>query len=806
MTVEYNKDELLTHFDEQWYLQTYRDVSQTGLPAREHFKRYGRLLGRKPCADWAISAQSPAASAVHLPWIALNQLSVDPERKHGWASEGNDPYFILDLEHLSQTGKGWYQFNLTLDCPTKQGLAKLYLDTGKGFNEFETVTLPYKKAVTASRLFYLDSPLVALRFDPLEQEGPFSVSQFEITAISDSQIEPALLARIQQEHQSYRNMELTKIKESISSESGSLSMDRLVSLYNETFSFTLPSVDYEEWIETVETPSLPDKAEVATILAKLATPPVISVVMPVYNPVEIYLRACLDSVIAQSYPYWELCIADDKSPKEHVQRVLREYEAKDKRINVVYRQQNGHISAASNSALEIAKGDFVALLDHDDALPEHALLFMAQAICAQPETQILYSDEDKLNGRGERFDPHFKSDWNPDLFFSQNYVSHLGVYRRKLLQQIGGFRLGVEGSQDQDLLLRCLPHVQANQIVHIPRVLYHWRTIEGSTALASGEKSYTTDAGIKALRDYFANQQPGVEVDAGLVPNTCRVRYPIPEPAPLVSLLIPTRDRRSLTETAVRSILEKSTYTNFEILILDNGSVEADTLEFFRQIQLEDSRVKVLAYDFPFNYSAINNFGARHAKGSIIGLVNNDVEVINADWLTEMVSQCLRPEIGCVGAKLYYSNDTVQHGGVILGIGGVGGHSHKHFPRHHPGYFSRLLLTQSLSAVTAACLLIRKEIFDLVSGLDEKNLKVAFNDVDFCLKVRAAGYRNLWTPYAELYHYESISRGAEDSPEKIARFAQEVNFMKCKWGKQLEVDPYYNQNLTLSKEDFSMGV
>ncbi len=339
--------------------------------------------------------------------------------------------------------------------------------------------------------------------------------------------------------------------------------------------------------------------------------------------------------------------------------------------------------------------------------------------------------------------------------------------------------------------------------MHIPRVLYHWRTIEGSTALASGEKSYTTDAGIKALRDYFANQQPGVEVDAGLVPNTYRVRYPIPEPAPLVSLLIPTRDRRSLTETAVRSILEKSTYTNFEILILDNGSVEADTLEFFRQIQLEDRRVKVLAYDFPFNYSAINNFGARHARGSVIGLVNNDVEVINPEWLTEMVSQCLRPEIGCVGAKLYYSNDTVQHGGVILGIGGVGGHSHKHFPRHHPGYFSRLLLTQSLSAVTAACLLIRKEIFEHVNGLDEENLHVAFNDVDFCLKVREAGYRNLWTPYAELYHYESISRGAEDSPEKIARFTREVNFMKSKWGKHLEVDPFYSKNLTKDREDFS---
>ncbi|EHP7910193.1 glycosyltransferase family 2 protein [Escherichia coli] len=802
MTVEYNKDELLTHFDEQWYLQTYRDVSQTGLPAREHFKRYGRLLGRKPCADWAISAQSPAASAVHLPWIALNQLSVDPERKHGWASEGNDPYFILDLEHLSQTGKGWYQFNLTLDCPTKQGLAKFYLDTGKGFNEFETVTLPYKKAVTASRLFYLDSPLVALRFDPLEQEGPFSVSQFEITAISDSQIEPALLARIQQEHQSYRNMELTKIKESISSESGSLSMDRLVSLYNETF--TLPSLDYEEWIETVETPSLPDKGDVKVILETMQKPPLISVVMPVYNPEEVYLRACIDSVLEQSYPYWELCIADDKSPKEHVQRVLREYEAKDPRVKVVYRQQNGHISAASNSALQIATGEFVALLDHDDALPEHALLFMAQTIHSQPNARILYSDEDKLNAKGERFEPHFKSDWNPDLFFSQNYVSHLGVYHHDLLKKISGFRLGVEGSQDQDLLLRCLPHVQADQIVHIPRVLYHWRTVEGSTALASGEKSYTTDAGIKALQDYFATRQPGVKVEAGRVPNTYRVCYPIPEPAPLVSLLIPTRDRRSLTETAVRSILEKSTYTNYEILILDNGSVEAETLEFFSQIQEEDHRVKVLAYDYPFNYSAINNFGARHAKGTIIGLINNDIEVINPEWLTEMVSHSLRPEIGCVGAKLYYPNDTLQHGGVILGIGGVANHSHKHFSRTHPGYFARLVCTQNYSAVTAACLLIRKEIFDAVEGLDEENLHVAFNDVDFCLKVREAGYRNLWTPYAELYHYESISRGAEDSPEKIARFAREVNFMKSKWGKHLELDPFYSPNLSKDREDFSI--
>ncbi|HGW9811701.1 TPA: glycosyltransferase [Escherichia coli] len=803
--VKNHQDELLAHFDEHWYLHNYLDVKQTGLSAREHFKRYGMLLGRKPCEAWDVSpAVSKMQNAVVLPYLATNQLSIDIDNSQSWVAEGNDPFFIIDLEQLSNISKGWYQFNISINCQPKQGLAKLYLDTGKGFNEFETVTLPYKRAVSVSRLFYLESPLVALRFDPLEQAATFAINQFEIAAVDVKVVESALLARIQKEHQSYRDMPLEKIKKSILMDNGDMSIERLQAFYNETFSVTPSSVGYEEWIETVELPSLPGNKEVSLMLASMTHPPVISIVIPVYNPAEIYLRACLDSVLAQSYPHWELCIADDRSPKEHVQRVLREYEAKDSRIKVVYRKHNGHISAASNSALEIAKGDFVALLDHDDVLPEHAMLFMAQAICEQPHTQILYSDEDKINARGERFDPHFKSDWNPDLFFSQNYVSHLGVYRRSLLQQIGGFRLGVEGSQDQDLLLRCLPHVAAEQIVHIPRVLYHWRTIEGSTALASGEKSYTTEAGIKALRDYFSKQQPEVTVEAGLVPNTYRVRYPISEPAPLVSLLIPTRDRRALTETAVRSIVDCSTYTHFEILILDNGSVEQETLDFFAQIQQEDSRVRVLRYDHPFNYSAINNFGVRHAKGAIIGLVNNDIEVINPDWLTEMVSHCMRPEIGCVGAKLYYSNDTIQHGGVILGIGGVAGHSHKQYPRHHPGYFSRLLLTQNLSAVTAACLLIRKNIYEEVAGLDEENLHVAFNDVDFCLKVREAGYRNLWTPYAELYHYESISRGAEDSPEKLARFAREVNFMKSKWGKHLELDPFYSPNLTKSREDFSI--
>ncbi|WP_429075559.1 glycosyltransferase family 2 protein [Aeromonas veronii] len=805
MMVNNSLDELLAKFDEQWYLHTYWDVSQTGLSAKEHFKRYGLMLGRKPCALSSLSHFSSIVNdAITLPFVHLNQISTDAYKKNAWQSEGDDPFFIIDLSQWQAFNPGWYEFKLNIDSQGRRGLSKLYLDVGRGFTENDAVIMPYCTNQLSSRIFYLDSHLHNLRFDPMERKGKFSFSEMSISPVPDKNLDDIFISKLIDMHEDFQGLNKTAVVEAIKNKGEQCDLPTLYRYYCETFNYSQPTLNYDEWIDTVEIPSLPTQIEIAEFISSMQTPFIISVVMPVYNPAEIYLRACLDSVLAQSYPHWELCIADDCSPKEHVQRVLREYEAKDSRIKVVYREQNGHISAASNSALDIAKGDFVALLDHDDALPEHALLFMAQAICERPHTQILYSDEDKLNGRGERFDPHFKSDWNPDLFFSQNYVSHLGVYRRSLLQQIGGFRLGVEGSQDQDLLLRCLPHVAAEQIVHIPRVLYHWRTIEGSTALASGEKSYTTDAGIKALRDYFAEQQPGVRVEAGLVPNTYRVRYPIPDPAPLVSLLIPTRDRRALTETAVRSIIERSTYTHFEILILDNGSVEQETLDFFAQIQQEDSRVKVLRYDHPFNYSAINNFGARHAKGSIIGLVNNDVEVINPDWLTEMVSHCLRPEIGCVGAKLYYSNNTLQHAGVIVSLGGVAGHSHKNFPRNHPGYFHRLSLVQTLSAVTAACLLIRKDIFDQVLGLDEENLHVAFNDVDFCLKVREAGYRNLWTPYAELYHYESISRGAEDSPEKIARFAREVNFMKTKWGKHLELDPFYSPNLTKDREDFSI--
>jgi len=531
--------------------------------------------------------------------------------------------------------------------------------------------------------------------------------------------------------------------------------------------------------------------------------PCISIVVPVYNPDKQLLIDCIESVIAQSYTNWQLCLADDKSTEPYVKQVLKEYRLKDKRIKPVFRRKNGHISAASNSALEVASGEWTALLDHDDLLHEHALYEVVKAINSNPDVALIYSDEDKINLEGERVDPHFKSDWNLDLLYSQNYVSHLGVYKTDIIKNIGGFRKGYEGSQDYDLLLRYSREIDHANVIHIPKVLYHWRMVEGSTALASGEKSYTTDAGIKALQDHFKALNRAVLVEEGKHANIYKVNWLIEE-EPLVSLIIPTYNGYEITKQAIDSILEKTTYQNYEILLVDNNSNDPIALEYFDELDKHE-KVTVLRYPYPFNYSAINNFAAKQARGSIVGLVNNDVEVITPEWLTEMVSHAQREDIGCVGAMLYFENDTIQHAGVIIGIGRVGGHSHKHYKRNDHGYFSRLKMIQNLSAVTAACLLVRKSVFDEVNGLNEENLTVAFNDVDFCLKVQAAGYRNLWTPYAELYHYESISRGAEDNPEKIARFNKEVDYMTNTWDTDKKPDPYYSQNLTKDREDFTVG-
>jgi glycosyltransferase involved in cell wall biosynthesis len=533
---------------------------------------------------------------------------------------------------------------------------------------------------------------------------------------------------------------------------------------------------------------------------------VISIVLPVYNPPEAWLAQSIDSVFAQAYSHWELCIADDASTAPHVRPLLERYAATDRRIKVAFRTENGHISAASNSALALATGDWVALLDHDDALAPHALYEVAAMLNARPETDLIYSDEDKIDRDGHRHSPYFKPEFLPDLFTGQNYISHLTVLRTALVRDLGGFRIGFEGSQDWDLALRYVERIKPERIRHIPKVLYHWRAVAGSTALLPDEKTYYVEAARKALGEHFARRGEAVEL-LPVAGGHWRVKHRLSTPAPFVSLIVPTRNGVRLLRRCVDSILEKTTYPAYEIIIVDNGSDDPETLAYLRALEARAgaARVRVLRDDSPFNYSALNNRAVRSARGPLVGLLNNDLEVINGDWLEEMASQAARPGIGCVGAMLYYPNNTIQHAGVVLGVGGVAAHAFRDLERGSEGRFNRARLVQNYSAVTAACLVIRQALYEEVGGLDETELAVAFNDIDFCLKVRAAGYRNLWTPFAELYHHESASRGADDTEEKRERFRRETETMLARWGEELAADPAYNPNLTLELTDFSLA-
>jgi len=536
--------------------------------------------------------------------------------------------------------------------------------------------------------------------------------------------------------------------------------------------------------------------------AVLAYRPRISVIMPTYNPPELYLREAIESVITQVYENWELCIADDASTAPHVRAVLEEYMELDDRIKVDFRPTNGHIAHASNSALALATGEFIALCDHDDLLTPDALYENVRLLNGHRDADMIYSDEDKVDENGRRSDPYFKPDWAPDSFLSRNYVSHLGVYRRSLVEDVGGFRPGFEGSQDYDLVLRIVE--RTNRIHHIPRVLYHWRIHALSVASGVGVKNYAYDSAMHAIAEAMHRRgEPGRVEMLKDDPGNYIVRYDLKRDWK-VSIIIPTRDHADDLELCLASIFAKSTYRNIEVVVLDNGSAEHATSVCFAKWQaLEPDRVKVVPHNVPFNYSEINNYAVRHSTGDIILLLNNDTEVIAPQWIEAMLEQAQRPTIGCVGAKLLYEDDTIQHAGVVMRIGGVAGHSHRYYDRDAPGYYHIIKTVNNYTAVTAACLMIRREVWEQVGGLDEQ-LSVAFNDVDFCLRVRAAGYLNVYVPHAELYHYESKSRGFDDTPAKIARGIREQQFMQKRWNVSSVDDPFYSPHLSLTSEDYSI--
>jgi len=572
------------------------------------------------------------------------------------------------------------------------------------------------------------------------------------------------------------------------------------SIYNKDALFVSPYLIWLDKYNNLDKKKITD--HIKTLNQFLQTPK-ISVIVTVFNPNIKWLVEALDSVRSQLYTNWELCIADDCSTMPEVSNLLNNYSKLDNRIKFVIREMNGHISAASNSALALATGEWVAFLDQDDLISEDALYQIANVIIKNPTAAIIYSDEDKINDAGVRDDPHFKPDWNQDLFYSYNMISHLGVYHKPIVDDVGSFREHYEGAQDYDLALRITEKIRSDQIHHIPKVLYHWRVHPNSTAGRFGAKPYAVDAGRRALQEHFMRigSKAQVEIDSS---GFYRIRHSIPDQKPLVTIVIPSYNKGDVLKQCINSILKKTLYENYEILIIDNRSNEHKTLLYLESIN-QIKKVRVIRDNRPFNYSALNNYAVCEARGDILCFLNNDTEIISRCWLDEMTSHAVRPDIGAVGSKLIYPNGKIQHAGVILGINGGAGHAFKYASKLFRGYMSRLLVVQNYTAVTGACLVIEKHKFQKIGGFDEVNLPISMNDIDLCLKLVHAGYRNLWTPHALLYHKEGLSRGDDMAPINIERFNKEVSLVASRWEGYFSQDPAYSPNLTIVNENFSLA-
>ena len=530
--------------------------------------------------------------------------------------------------------------------------------------------------------------------------------------------------------------------------------------------------------------------------------PLISLVVPVYNPPLDILADTLASVINQTYANWECCIANGDGTNSAITNLIDSYAKKDDRFKVVHLEENLGIAGNTNAAVGLASGTYVAFLDHDDLIAPFALFEVARRLVSDPHIDVFYSDEDNINLKGVRSGPFFKPDFSPDLLRSVNYMCHFLVVRKTLGDAVGWIRAGYEGAQDFDFILRITE--KAGKIEHIPMMLYHWRSIKGSTAFDSNAKPYAGPSGIRALEEHLQRRGTPGSVETVFMPTWYRVRYDLTR-HPLVTIIILNHDHADDLRKLVTSILGKSTYKNYELLIVENNSMQDATFKLYEELQAADNRVRVAKWDHPFNYSQVNNWAAQQASGSVLLFLNNDIEVITPAWLEEMLMLAQRQEVGTVGAKLYFPNDTIQHAGVILGIGDVAGHGHKGFHKDLTGHGGQLLQIRNTAANTAACVMMRKEVFEQVGGFDE-NYILAYGDVDLCLKVLAAGYVNVWTPFAELYHHESKTRGYERSPEQLARYQNEVFYFRQRWDTFMhEGDPYYNPNLSSKREDFHLA-
>ncbi len=552
---------------------------------------------------------------------------------------------------------------------------------------------------------------------------------------------------------------------------------------------------YEQWVKYHDTLDAKDHDAIRKHISKFETKLVLTLIISVRSCNAEIVRSFLNSLSNQLYPYWQLIVVYDQSLSRELLVLIEKFRNDHEQVLLLNYDLN---EITINDLRGYSAAKYIAIIDRDIVLSEHALYLVALTVIADPNAVVIYADDDVLDETGRRTRPRFKPDWNHDLFLATNYLGGFVFVREEWLRTVGGSEFIFPRTTNYSLLLRIISRLCSNQFRHLPYVLSHVWAVSDSVAASTYKMEIT------ALADFFRVTETGVTVEAGLVPGSFHCRFPLPSPPPLVSIIIPTRDGEHLLRACIESIRKKTTYPYYEIIVVDNQSSDPATLNYFSQLATEDG-IRILSYDAPFNYSAINNFAAANANGEILALLNNDMEVITPDWLTEMVSNAIRPGIGAVGAKLYYPDGRIQHGGVTLGLGPVAGHAYQHASGNYHGHMDRLMLMQNFLAVTAACLVIRKKLYYAVRGLNEQQLTIAYNDVDFCFKLAEEGLRNLWTPYAELYHHESVSRGYDITPEKHVRVEKEVSYMLGHWKHLIDADPAYNPNLSLICSDSSLA-
>ena len=733
---------------------------------------------------------------------AVNCSAVTLPAKDRLETLSHDPWIVFEWEEGACPASPMAL--LTIEAapvdPDIQPVGQIYVDLGKGFSERDSTRFSFVDG-KATILLLAPERIERLRFDPDEARNIFTLPKLTLAPlVGMDEVEHVVRRDAPADVDIDRLLELLR-----NAHTGDMSKPQLPS-HALALGFDLGrainfSHDYGHWVAQNANPGPADYQRMQEMEAGFAIQPSFSFVMPTYNTPADLLRECLDSLCAQTYRNFEICIADDCSPDPEVVEVLEDYARADARVRYIRRPFNGHISAASNTALSLATGDYVVLVDHDDLIPDYALFVLAWYINRHPHADILYSDEDKVTATGQRVQPYFKSDFNKYLMYGHNMVSHLGVYRRSLVEQIGGFRLGLEGSQDYDLTLRCLEAAGPDSIVHIPHILYQWRIIPGSTAMSADQKSYAVIAAQNAINGHFERTGMPLRSIDGFAPGCTGVRPSRLFDTP-VSIIIPTRNGLDLLQPCVESIFARDS-GNVEVIIVDNGSDDPDTLAYFAELASRDD-VRILRDPGEFNFSRINNMAAAEARGEILCFLNNDTEVLSADWLNRARAFLSLDEVGMVGARLLFPDGTLQHFGIALGMGEhrIAGIPHLGMDATLPGYFGKARLLQEVSAVTAACMFIRKSEFTAVGGFDEE-LRVAYNDVDLCLKIRALGKKILADPDITLIHKESRTRGSDKHGARAKRLDEEAGWMRRRWAQELDNDPYYSPNIDLGRVDFA---